>query len=186
MSITHAPQTQMHRPHVNPWLVAVVVLAGLLVALGAWVIVDQTGSSVNERQASPEVVAMLEDRLAALNSADAEAIASFFTADATLNDVMSGSPLAPYRYTGPPSAPYPVVTGNKQIGQAIADGVSFYGTQLESVPPITQYGRTVVEPVKAVAGVRPADWLLVYRLAGNGKIAYEWVLPAGDYETDFG
>jgi hypothetical protein len=176
MSMTHVPVTHVGRPHLNPWLVVAVVLAALVVGLGVWVIVDQTWSSSVDRQASPEVVAMLGARLAALNRADAEAIASFFTADATLNDVMSGSP----------ELPFPVVTGNKDIGQAIATGITTSGLQLESVPPIAQYGQTVVEAVKAVGSESPMDWLLVYRLAANGKIAYEWVLPAGDYETDFG
>jgi len=37
---TYAPETHRHRVHVNPWLVAVIVLAAALVALGAWVLID--------------------------------------------------------------------------------------------------------------------------------------------------
>ncbi|MGE5274345.1 MAG: hypothetical protein ACM3QU_11400 [Verrucomicrobiota bacterium] len=118
--------------------------------------------------ASPAIVTMLKNRLAALNSADAKAQSAYYTQDAVLNDVLSGSP----------SDPQPLVTGNEAIGRYNAGLVNTYTFRLESVPPIIQYGRTVLELAK-VSGDPEPILLLVYRLAANGKISYEWVLPAG-------
>lgn len=159
-------------------------MAAALVGLGAWVIVDRTTSSSGvsatgstPELASPAIVAMLKDRLAALNRLDAKAESAFFTPDAALNDVLSGSPWALQ----------PVITGNDQIARYIVGlGRTFGGRMtLNSVPPILQYGQTVVEPL-AFPGDKEPTILVVYRLTPDGKISYEWVLPAGNAVTDFG
>ncbi len=163
---TQLPVGHVRRPQFNPWLVAVIALVAALVALGAWVVFDQTRSSSTEGLASPEVASMLKDRLAALNSGDAEAISTFYTADAVLEerDVM----------------PARVTRGRVAIGNAIATYVNSYGLQVERVSPIIQTGRGVAE-----ATIFPSDpalgWTLVYLLdRDSGKITHQWVLPAQD------
>jgi hypothetical protein len=163
---THTPRADVRRPQFNPWLVAVIALVAALVALGAWVVVDQTRSSSTEGLASPKVASMLEDRLAALNSGDAEAISSFYTANAVLEE----RDVTPVRVT----------RGRVAIGDTIATYVNSFGLQVERVSPIIQTGRSVAE-----ATVFPGDptlgWTLVYLLdRDSGKITHQWVLPAQD------
>lgn len=76
MSITHAPPTRVRRPHINPWLVAVLVLAAGLVAFGAWTILDR---STEPKPAAAQIVDGLN---AAVNVGDADAIRALFTPDA--------------------------------------------------------------------------------------------------------
>jgi len=66
---------------VNRWLIAVVVLSVALVALGAWVIVDKTGSTSGAAQ---DAAAMIDKFNAATSSNDAEAAAAVLTDDAEL------------------------------------------------------------------------------------------------------
>lgn len=166
MTTTHLPKAHVRRLRLNPWFV-VAVLAAALVALGAWVVVDQTRSSSTEGLASPEVASMLTDRLAALNSGDAGAISSFYTANAVLEE----RDVTPARVT----------RGSAAIGDAIATYAnSFIPLRVERVSPIIQTGRSVAE-----ATVYPRNptlgWTLVYLLdRDSGKIAHQWVLPAQD------
>ena len=165
---TYVPEVHTRRPHVNVWLVAVIALAAALVGLGIWVLVDRTTSSATPGLASPEVASMLEDRLAALNSGDAEAISTFYTANAVLEE----HDVTPTRVT----------RGSEAIGSAIAFYVNSYGMQLERVSPIIQTGRGVAEAV-----TYPPDpssgWTLVYLLdRDSGKITHQWVLPAQNIE----
>ena len=160
---THVP---VGHKRFNAWLVAVIALVAALVGLGTWVLVDQTRSSSTEGLASPEVASMLKGRLAALNSGDAEAISTFYTAHAVLEE----RDVTPARVT----------RGSVAIGKAIATYVNSYGLQVERVSPIIQTGRSVAE-----ATVYPGDpslgWTLVYLLdRDSGKIAHQWVLPAQD------
>jgi hypothetical protein len=163
-TLTQLPAGHVRRPQFSPWLVGVIALAAALVALGAWVVFDQTRSSSTEGLASPEVASMLEDRLVALNSGDAEAISAFYTADAVLEE----RDVTPVRVT----------KGSEAIGNAIATYVNVYGLQVERVSPIIQTGRSAAE-----ATVYPGDpalgWTLVYLLdRESGKIEHQWVLPA--------
>jgi hypothetical protein len=156
----------VRRPHADVWHVAVIALAAALVGLGIWVLLDRTTSSATPGLASPEVASMLEDRLAALNSGDAEAISTFYTANAVLEE----RDVTPARVT----------RGSVAIGNAIATYVNSYGLQVERVSPIIQTGRGVAE-----ATIYPSDptlgWTLVYLLdRESGKITHQWVLPAQD------
>ena len=168
-TMTHPPQTHVHRPRVNPWLMAVVVLAAALVGLGAWVIVDQTRSSsgVSPKSstaglASPTVVAMLRERLAALNGGDPKTISAFYTRHAVLDDRAAQPPLK--------------TVGSQEIGKLLHFYVKTLGMQLESVGPIVQVGSGVAEATR-VPGSTNDGFMLVYNLAANGKIAHQWVLP---------
>jgi len=172
MPTQHADRMHIGRPHVNPWLVAVVLLTAALVAFGAWVVVDRVTTSPTAPApsstpglASPETDAILEDRLAALNAGDAEAVSAFYTSDAVLEE----------RDVTPPV----VTTGSEQIGRRIAGLVNTFGMQLERASPVIEFGLSTAEAVRS-----PSDptlgWILVYRFAPNGKIAHQWVLPTGE------
>ena len=163
MSITHAPPARVHRPQLNVWLVAVIALAAALVALGAWVVVDQTRSSSTQGLASSQVVTMLKHRLVALNSGDAKAVSAFYTRDAVLEEHDVTPPL--------------VTQGSTQIGARVHDIVSRYGMQLQSASPVIRLDGTVAEAT-SVPGYPDQGFILVYSLAPNGKIAHQWVLPA--------
>jgi uncharacterized protein (TIGR02246 family) len=76
VSVAHAPPTHIHRPHINPWLVAVVALSAGLVALGTLTIIDRSTES------EPAAAQIVDDLNAAVNAGDAEAVRALFTPDA--------------------------------------------------------------------------------------------------------
>jgi hypothetical protein len=169
VSTRHVP---IHRglPNINLWLVAVVGLVAALVGLTAWVLVDRTTSSSTVSAtgstpglASPEVVTMLKNRIAAVNSGDATAVSKFYSQDGVLEE-RDVTPAA-------------VTKGSEQIGSRI-HGLATVGMQLQSASPVIRLGNTVAEAVKE-AGATNAGWILVYSLDPNGKLGYQWVLPAG-------
>ena len=71
---TYAPEVHPHhRLHVNPWHVAVVVLAVAVVALGAWLIVDNyTGGNT----ATDNATSLMDDLYAASTAQDAQAVSA--------------------------------------------------------------------------------------------------------------
>ena len=163
MSITHAPPTHV-RPHVNPWLVAVVVLGAALVGLGTWVLIDQTRSSSTQDLASPEVTAMLNARIAAMNRFDAEAIAALYSQNAVMEEIEAGVPRV-------------VSRGHDQIldrFRFMADGAS--GIQLRT-GTTTQIGPYVAQTNSfGSGGAILGQGILVFRLDKGGKIAHEWAI----------
>ena len=163
MSVVHIPPTHARRWHVGPLLVTVLVLAAALVALGTWTLVDRQESSSTTGLASPKVVAMLRNRIAALNSGDDKAIAAFYARDAVLEerDV----------------TPAVVTSGSQQIGERIGSIVRLFGMQLEPTGPMVRLGGTVAEAT-SVPGNPDEGFILAYRLDAQGKIAHQWVLPA--------
>ena len=106
---------------------------------------------------------MLKDRLAALNSGDAEAISAFYAREAILEerDVV----------------PAVVTRGSEQIGERIGAVVTTFGMQLESASPVIKLGDTVAEAT-SVPGYPDEGFILVYKLDESGKIEHQWVLPA--------
>ena len=163
MSIAHAPPTHVQRWHVNPWLAAVVVLGVTVVALGTYIVVDSTRSSSTQGLASSQVVTMLKDRLVALNSGDVKAISAFYARNAVLEEH--------------DRTPALVTRGSTQIGARVHDIVSTYGMQLQSASPVIRLDGTVAEATSVPASP-DEGFILVYKLAPNGKIAHQWVLPA--------
>jgi len=160
MAVTHAGQAHVHRPQFNPWLVAVIALAAALVVLGAWVIVDQTGSSPAEGLASPEVATMLENRIAAFDRADGLAAAAFYTKDAIMQEEDIGL----------------TTRGRKQIAarlQYLMDA----GLRMRTVGAPIQSGRFVGEAVRFYdpSGTARGEGVLAFELDPNsGKIAHQW------------
>jgi hypothetical protein len=76
----HRQRVHLHRPRVNPWLVAVSGLAAALIALGAWVIVDRTSGGGGV--ATSNATALIDKWLVTANGNDATAISALLTRDA--------------------------------------------------------------------------------------------------------
>jgi hypothetical protein len=73
------PATPSQHSHLIRWLVlAVVLLAAAVVALGAWVIVDQTGTTGNDSQA------VVNDLTNAWSTYDAKALSSLYAPNAVI------------------------------------------------------------------------------------------------------
>lgn len=163
---TYAPETHRHRVHVNPWLVAVIVLAAALVALGAWVLIDQTRSSSTPGQASPEVAAMIHNLTAAWNRYDAEATASFYARDAVMEEIEAGVPRV-------------VSNGSAQITDRfryMLDDARSAGVQ-GRIGTITQIGPYVSTRYSwGTPGTTMGQGFIVDKLDTSGKIAHEWVI----------
>jgi hypothetical protein len=161
MAVTHAGQAHVHRPRFNPWLAAVIGLAAALVALGAWVIFDQTRSSSSEGLASPEVATMLENRIAAFYRADGRAAAAFYTKDAVMQEEDIGL----------------TTRGREQIAarlQYLMDA----GLRMKTVGAPIQIGRFVGEAVRFYdpGGTARGEGVLAFELdQTSGKIVHQWV-----------
>ena len=154
MSVFHAPGTGVRRPHVNVWLVTVVVLSAALVALGTWTLVDR-------HTRSPSGAAQIIDGLnTAVNAGDAKAVRALFASDAV---VQAG--------TGPGSV--------RAEGRANAANAALipYSThlRLERVAPVSSegdYAATFVQWKNGGVGVE----LVVFQFR-NGKIVGQWIFP---------
>jgi ketosteroid isomerase-like protein len=144
------------------------VVATALVALGAWVLIDQTRSSSTQGLASSEVTTMLDARLAAMNRYDAEATAAFYAKDAVMEE---HDPIVPNGVN--------VTEGRDQIFQRWQVGVDYFrgqGWRVEFGSGVIQIGRYVVSTeMFGVQGERPVGQVVVVqRLDEKGKIAHEW------------
>ena len=162
MAVTHAGRAHVHPPQLNRWHVAVSGLAAAVVALGAWVVVDQTRSSSTDGLAPPEVVAMLEKRIAAFDRADGQAAAAFYTKDAIMQEEDIGL----------------TTRGREQIAgrlQVLMDA----GLRMTAVGAPIQMGRFVGEAVRfyeSGGGTGIGEGVLVFELdETSGKIAHQWV-----------
>lgn len=167
VSTPHAATFHTRRPRINPWLVAVAALAAALVGLGVWVLVDRQ-TKTTEALASPAVVAMLVNRIAAWDRADGKAVAAFYTRDAVMEerDV----------------TPAFVSRGRQAIGDRLQTIIDL-GLRMRPVGTPVQMGRFVGEPVRfyAVEGESTAwravgEAVLVFEIAANGRIAHQWVM----------
>jgi hypothetical protein len=175
---TYPHRLHVHRRHVNPWLVAVLVLGAAVIGLGAWVVVDQTTSSSRQDLASSEVTAMLDARVAAMNRAlstsrspssslsDAKAIAAFYSNDAVMEEIEAGVPRI-------------MSKGHGQIVdrfKLMIDAAQGSGIQLRT-GTTTQIGPYVAQTNNfGSRGVIDGEGILVFRLDKSGKIAHEWVI----------
>ena len=152
----------LHWQHVDPWAVAVIVLAAALIALGGWVVLDRPTSSEPDGLASPGVAAMLAKRMVALNSASEEAIGRFYSADAIVEE----------RDTVPPFTSH----GREEIAARLSGIPRLWkmaGIRAKSQSAVIQFG-----PYAAEAASIGGSWsgILVYRLDKNGKIEHQWVI----------
>jgi hypothetical protein len=155
---TYVPEAHPHRRlHVNPWLVAVIVLAAALVALGTWVIVDNyTGGNT----ATENATSTLDEMYAASSTQDGPAIANLLTKDAVI-----------------------WVDGNTVSGrEAIVNATTTTpGLVIERIAPVTVQGdfaSTYLDFTAPSAGVNHAVVLETVQLK-NGKIFRIWDFGIG-------
>lgn len=157
MSVAHAPPTHVHRPHVNPWLVAVIALAAALVGLATWVAVDRfTGGG----GATHDATTLIDQWQTASTAHDGQAITALLTKDAV--QWFNGSAL-----TGP---------------KAIVDGVmTDPGLRIERTAPVTvegDFASTFASITAPSAGVSKLPVVEIYQLQ-DGKIFRQWVFALG-------
>lgn len=139
----------------------VVVLVVLSLAVG--VVLGRVTAPRPEPVQSPglaaaEVSERLAARIEAVNAGDAEAVASFYTPDAVLEE----------RDVDPPF----VTVGAEQIGERL-EGLAEFGFTLTGRSAVVQVGPYAAEAASWAGGGRG---VLVYRLDGDGLIVHQWVI----------
>jgi hypothetical protein len=157
VSTTHAPPVHAHRLHVDPWKVAVAVLAAVLVALAAWVVIDNVtaGDSATE-----DATALIDDFNAAAMANDGAKAMTMLTPDAVVwsnGDVMSGA---------------------KAVGDAITSTPTLTMERLAPVTVDGDYATTFVRYGVPGLGFEPKTSVFVYQLR-DGKIARGWSFVMG-------
>jgi hypothetical protein len=154
MSTTHVPSPALRRPHASLWLIAVVVLAAALVALGAWVIVDRTSGGDSATQ---DATALADKFDAAFNARDANALAALMTKDVEMRSL-----------------------GDTAFGnETIADGIaSFAISQVERVSSVMVHGDFATWFVRYKEPGRAGTFLSVFQLK-DGKILRMWGFEPG-------
>ena len=154
MSITHVPPTHVRRPHVNAWLVAVIVLAAGLVALGTWTLVDRyTGSD-------SEAAQIIDELNAAVNAGDVKALRALFASDVVFE---AGA--------GPGSVK---AEGREKAVNAalIPHAVGLRLTRIATVSREGDYAATFTRYTNGSVGVE----LVVFQFR-DGKIVGQWIFP---------
>jgi hypothetical protein len=143
--------------HVDPWKVAVVVLTAALVALAAWVVIDNVtaGDSATE-----DATALIDDFSAAATANDGARAMTMLTDDAVLwsnGDVITGA-------------------------KAWADAITSTSTlTIERIAPVTvegEYATSFARYGVPGAGYEPATSVFVYQIR-DGKIARLWAFVLG-------
>ena len=165
---TYAHRFRVRRPHLNPWFVAVIALAAALIGLSIWVIVDQTSSESAPAEpthglASGQVVAMLDARLAALNSGGKQSFASYYSPGTVFED----------RSVTPP-----IVVRGAHVA-SLMEGFSkiwaMAGQRISRESEVIQFGNYAAHAIR----LGNTDGISVYKLDQNGKIEHQWVLGSG-------
>jgi ketosteroid isomerase-like protein len=154
----YAPEAQAHRPHVNYLLVAVIGLAVALVAFGSWVLIDRYAGSDGATQ---NAATLIDGANAAISSADADALASFYTPDAMISRDDGG------------------VTVGVEAIRGLVPQTKLLDYKVWRVAPVAvegDFASTFLQYTSATGeGVEPA----VYQLR-EGKILRMWFFKLGD------
>jgi hypothetical protein len=154
---TYAPQAhRLHRPHVNPWLLASVVFAAAFVGLGAWVIVDRTTGGGGATQ---DARTLIDNFFTASSANDGNAAAALFTKNGVL--WQSGDVQA---------------TGTKAIASLITNQG---GLSVERIAPVTVNGDYATTFMNfSVLGLAKTPMVSVFQIK-DGKIARMWGFVLG-------
>lgn len=152
----HQHELHLHRPHVNPRLVAAVGLAAALIGLSAWALVDRYAGSSS---ATENATALIDEFNAASSHGDSKAIAALFTGNAVL--YQNGDSLA----------------GAKAIGKMIA---SQPGLDVKRIAPVSVSGKyaTTFIHFSSLGGLVRSLQLSAFMLE-DGKIARAWGFRIG-------
>lgn len=149
-------------PSRTPLLVIMGVAAAGVALVGGFLAGRATAPSDAPSGLAPQsVTVMLADRVAAVNSGDADSIAKYYTPDAVLEE-LDQSP--------------PVVTRTARLIATHLVAYQQLGFRLEQTGgAITALGPFVTEPLTWSGG---AGGLVTYQLAGDGRISHQWVIGA--------
>jgi hypothetical protein len=155
---TYVPEVRGHRrPHVSPWLVAVIVLAVALVGLGTWVLVDRyTGGDT----ATEDATALLDDFYGAASAQDGKALAARLASGAVF--WTDGT----------------TISGPKKIVNEI---LTTPGLKVERLAPVTvegDFASTFIAFTVPAAGLDKAPAAEVIQLK-DGKIYRVWDFGLG-------
>ena len=154
VSTTHAPPVHVRRPHINPWLVAVVALAAALVALGSWVLVDRYAGGDS---ATSDATTLIDKFDAAFNARDANALAALMAKDVEMRSL-----------------------GDTAVGRdTIANGIASSAiAQMERVSPVTVEGDFASWFERYTEPGQTGTFLSVFQLK-DGKILRIWGFQPG-------
>jgi ketosteroid isomerase-like protein len=143
----------MHRWHVNPWLVAVIVLGVAVVALGTWVIVDRyTGGDT----ATQDATTLIDNVSAAYTTNDAAALASYYAPDAVIRSL-----------------------GDEYTGIATIQSLASGTWQVERIAPVTVDGEFATTFVTLHAGDQARTAVATFQIE-DGKIVRQWGFALGE------
>ena len=161
MSATDVPQHQ-RRPHPDPWLVAVVVLAAAFIGLASWVVVDR---SAGDGGAPDGATAVIDRENAAWSAGDASTVSSLFAKDAVAR--LMGHPFV----------------GSQAIANHAAVASRFGGFRIARTSPVSVSGDFAVTLAEYgygdISGL--GELLSVYQFR-DGKILREWRFKLGATE----
>jgi hypothetical protein len=157
VSTTHASPVHAHRVHFDPWHVAVVVLAAAVVALAAWVVIDNITAGDG---ATKDATTLIDDFSAAASANDGTRAVTMMTDDAVLWS--NGD----------------VITGAKAWSDEITNTLTL---TVERVAPVSvegEYATTFARYGVTGLGIEPTTSVFVYQLR-DGKIARLWIFVPG-------
>jgi hypothetical protein len=152
---TQPHRVQLHRPHVNPWIVAAVIFAAASFGLGAWMLVDRYTGDVS---ATEDATSLIDKFNAATTANDGKAAATLLTSNATLSqkgDTLTGA-------------------------NAIAKLIVTHGSQsIERIAPVSVHGEYATTFINfSSLGLPPNPMLSVWQIK-HGKIARIWTFYFG-------
>jgi len=154
-SVTHDPPDRVGLRRVTPGLLAAAVLAGVLIGVGTWELVDR---AVTDNSAKADATALIDELSVAVERHDADAVAALVTPDIV---VRSGAV---------------TVTGVR----AIRGLASTPGAKLDRTAPVSVNGdfATTFMDVTAPGGLGHRDAVAVLQLE-DGKVARLWAFVLG-------
>lgn len=149
-------------------LVAALVVVGVLTTL--LVVRGQAATPKSASEPAPQVAALLEARVAAMNRSDGKAAAALYTEDAVMDELEG----VPYAKDG--KATYNTV-GRAAIQERL-QGMLDDGLRLEVIGEPVMYGDLVAEPVRFYqeGGTGYGKGMLVFQITPENLIAHQWMI----------
>jgi hypothetical protein len=171
MTAVQSPVSHQHRFHVNPWMLAAIVLAAALVALGVWVLVDRAQTTTAPPQAAaptitPQHVKATFDAVDTFAKAgNWNGVRALYADNATLDDLNGRFSMA----------------GSGHVADHVL-AVTLAGDRLRvNGEPIILGNGYVVVPVTLYAKGEPVSsgnsGAAVYQFDAHGAIVHQWMTP---------
>ena len=151
------------------WLAGCLVLA-LAAVLGLALALVADRDETSPTTPSAEVVALLDERIAAINRVDGAAAAALYAEDAVLDEI-EGEPY-------PSSTATYTFVGRAEIEERLQGLAEEAGLRLEAVGEPVQLGNLVAEPTRFLqeGGSGYGEGILVFEIDDQGTIAHQWMI----------